>query len=286
MEGEGVFRSWDELIPDALGVIFSNLSHAEKLAVVPRVCKSWGKVVMGPCCWQEIDMEEWSTRSDPDNVDRMLRMLIRRSGGSLRKLCVSALHSDFIFSFIADHAGSLQTLRLPRSNMTDTMVEQKAASLSAITFIDLSYCEKIGARSLEAIGKHCKSLTGLRRNMHPINRDSGKLSQEDEARAIAVTMPKLKWLEIAYLLVDTGSVLEIICGCPELELLDLRGCWDVRLDEKYLHEKVPKLKVLGPLVLDQFERNGVWEFCSDYSDDSFYETDRSDGMWDDGAEVL
>ncbi|KAI8016103.1 F-box protein FBW2 [Camellia lanceoleosa] len=116
--------------------------------------------------------------------------------------------------------------------------------------------------------------------MHPIDMD-GKLSQEDEAHAVAVTMPKLKHLEMAYLLIDTQSVLEIISSCLELEFLDLRGCWDVKLDKKYLEEKFPKLRVLGPQVVDHYERNS-WEVCSDYTD-SFYDSDSFsfDGMWDD-----
>ncbi|KAF7140125.1 hypothetical protein RHSIM_Rhsim06G0079500 [Rhododendron simsii] len=273
------YRCWDELIPDALGLIFQNLSLQEKLAVVPRVCKSWGKVIAGPYCWQDIDIEDWSNMAEPepDTVDRLLRMLIARSS-PLRKLCVAELQNDLMFSFIAEHASSLQTLRLPRSNISDVIVEQVAGRLSTVASLDLSYCAKIGARGLEAIGKHCKSLTGLRRNMHPIDMD-GKLSQEDEAHSIAMTMPKLKQLEIAYLLVETESVLEIISNCPELELLDLRGCWNVKLDEKWLKEKFPKLKVLGPLIVDHYERNN-WEFCSDFSE-SFYDSDSFEGMWDD-----
>ncbi|KAA8538112.1 hypothetical protein F0562_027720 [Nyssa sinensis] len=278
MEEVSDFRCWDELIPDALGLIFSNLSLQEILTVVPRVCKSWGRAVMGPYCWQEINIEEWSNRSEPDHIDRMLRMLINRSCGSLRKLCVSGLQNDPIFSFIAEHAGALQTLRLPRSEISDSIVERVAGRLSAITFLDLSYCGKIGAPALEAIGKHCKLLTGLRRNMHPLDTE-GKISQDDEARAIATTMPKLKRLEMAYLLIDTESVLEIISSCPQLEFLDLRGCWSVKLDMKYLEDKFPKLKVLGPYVVDHFERND-WDDCSDYSD-SLYDYESFDGMWDD-----
>lgn len=94
-------RCWDELLPDALGLIFDNLSLQEVLTVVPRVCKSWGRTVMGPYCWQEIDIEEWSRYQRPENIDKMLQMLIRRSCGSLRKLCVSGLSSDQMFCFIS-----------------------------------------------------------------------------------------------------------------------------------------------------------------------------------------
>ena len=95
------FRSWDELIPDALGIIFRNLSLLEKLTVIPRVCKSWAKAVSGPYCWQEIDIEEWSNRCQSHQLDRMLRLLITRSSGSLRKLSVSCLQTHSIFTFLA-----------------------------------------------------------------------------------------------------------------------------------------------------------------------------------------
>ncbi|KAL2521525.1 F-box protein FBW2 [Forsythia ovata] len=267
MDEGGDFRRWDELIPDALGLIFKNLSLCEVLTVVPRVCKSWGKAVRGPYCWQEIDVEEWSRNCKPEIVDRMVRLLVTRSGGSLRKLCVSGLSSDQSILFIANHAKSLRTLRLPRSYFNDSIMEKAAGMLSTITFLDLSYCINIGADALEAIGKHCRFLTSLRRIMHPLE-VINKLSQDDEALAIATTMPRLKHLEIAYLLVGTESVIEILKNCKQLELLDVRGCWNVNLDEKFV-KKFKELKVVGPLVLDCYDMNG-WENCSDYSGSSGY----------------
>ncbi|KAI3451169.1 hypothetical protein Pfo_007834 [Paulownia fortunei] len=267
MEEGGDFRKWDELIPDALGLIFKNLSLLEVLTVVPRVCKSWGRAVMGPYCWQEIDIEEWSRNCKPEVVDRMIQLLITRSCGSLRKLAVSGLASDQSIWFIANHAQSLRTLRLPRSEINDSILGKAAGMLSTLTFIDLSYCINIGAQALEEIGKHCKSLTSLRRIMHPLE-VIDKLSQDDEALAIAATMPRLKHLEIAYLLVDTSSIIEILKNCKQLELLDVRGCWNVNLDEKFV-KRFPKLKVVGPLVVDCYDMNGL-DNCSDYSGSSGY----------------
>ncbi|XP_075491528.1 F-box protein FBW2 [Primulina tabacum] len=267
MDEEGDFRKWDELIPDALGLIFKNLSLREVLTVAPRVCKSWGRAVSGPYCWQEIDIEEWSRNAKPEIVDRMLRMLIARSGGSLQKLSISGLASDQSILFIANHAQALGTLRLPRCEINNAIMEKAAAKLSLITVLDLSYCINIGARALEAVGKHCKFLTSLRRIMHPLE-VIGKLSQDDEALAIASTMPRLKHLEIAYLLVDTSSIIKVIENCKNLELLDVRGCWNVNLEEKFV-KRFPKLKVIGPLVVDCYDMNG-WDNCSDYSGSSGY----------------
>ncbi|XP_059318051.1 F-box protein FBW2 [Lycium ferocissimum] len=267
MEESFEFRRWDELIPDALGLIFRKLPLQEVLTIVPRVCKSWGKAARGPYCWQEIDIEEWSKNRCPDNLDRMLQLLITRSSGSLRKLCVSGLSWEQSFSFIANNAKSLQMLRLPKSEIGDSVVERVAGMFSNITFLDVSYCIKIGAKALEAIGKHCKCLTGLRRTMHPLE-VINKLSQDDEALAIATTMPNLKQLEIAYMLVGTKSIIEVLKNCRHLELLDVRGCWNVNLDGNFV-KKFNRVKVVGPAVVDCYDRNG-WDNCSDYSSSSGY----------------
>lgn len=101
--------------------------------------------------------------------------------------------------------------------------------------------------------------------MHPLD-TSGKPLQDDEAYAIAATMPKLKHLEMAYHLVSTESVVNILSSCPKLEYLDLRGCWSVILDDKLLRDEYSKLKVLGPLVIGYYETYD-WGDCSDVSDD-------------------
>ncbi|KAL3845154.1 hypothetical protein ACJIZ3_002557 [Penstemon smallii] len=264
---EDDFPKWDELLPDALGLIFKNLSLEEVLTVVPRVCKSWERAVKGPYCWQEIDIEEWSRDSKPQIVEQMLQMLITRSCGSLRKLAVSGFTTDQTILFIANHAQSLQTLQLPRSEIKDAIIEKVAGKLSTLTYLDLSYCINIGAQALEAIGKHCKLITTLRRVMHPLE-VIDKLSQNDEALAIATTMPKLKHLEIAYMLVDTSSVIEILENCKQLELLDVRGCWNVNLDERFM-KKFPKLKLVGPLIVDCYYKR-YWDNCSDNSGSSGY----------------
>ncbi|GAB4848708.1 hypothetical protein Ancab_003435 [Ancistrocladus abbreviatus] len=261
------FRQWDELIPDTLGLIFRKLPLAEILNVIPRVCKSWARVVKGPYCWQEIDIEEWSQQCGPENLDRMLQMLILRSCGSLQKLCVYGLSTSTCLYFIANNAKSLQNLKLPRSEISDLIAEQIAGRLSNLTSLDLSYCTKAGAPALEAFGRNCKLLTSLLRNMQPWD-TIDRLSQDDEAFAIAATMPKLKHLELAFLLVSTEGVFNILTNCNELELLDVTGCWNVKLDEK-LHQKFSRLRIVGPPITDQGEKKG-WDECSEYSGSSSY----------------
>lgn len=140
-----------------------------------------------------------------------------------------------------------------------------------ISFLDVSYCMKIGAYALELIGKNCKLLEGLCRNMHPLD-TADKPLQDDEAFAIATTMPKLKHLEMAYHRISTSGVLEILSNCPKLEFLDQRGCWGVKLDNMFMMKNYPKLNVLGPFVIGAYEIDGLDDF-SDGSDSSEYYVD-------------
>ena len=107
MEGGVDSRNWADLFPDALGLIFSNLSLQETLTVVPRVCKSWNYGVLGGLnCWQTIDLLDWSLRreySDSDHdIDKMLRFLITWSSGAFREIIVGSIQNDLTFSFIVD----------------------------------------------------------------------------------------------------------------------------------------------------------------------------------------
>ncbi|KAL8158647.1 hypothetical protein V2J09_000184 [Rumex salicifolius] len=52
-------------------------------------------------------------------------------------------------------AGSLRTLAMKRSFITDSTVVQVASKLSSITTLDLNYCDGIIACAFEAIGTSC-----------------------------------------------------------------------------------------------------------------------------------
>ncbi|KAA3478623.1 F-box protein FBW2-like [Gossypium australe] len=227
-EEQSEFRHWDELLPDVLGLIFSYLSLQELPTIIPCVRKSWRKAITGPYCCQDIDLAKWSRRCRSHHLDRMLPMLITRSNGSLRSLHVSGLQNDTIFSFIKEKF----YLLLP---------------FFTIAFLDLSYCRKIDAYTIKAIGKHCKLLVTL-----PQLAPTGfgyQFPTDDQADAIATTIPRLKHLlEFAFHPIGTEIVLSILSGCPQLEFLDMVGCIGAELDHEFLKQKCPKLKIWGPIL--------------------------------------
>ncbi|ERM97330.1 hypothetical protein AMTRI_Chr04g183880 [Amborella trichopoda] len=284
MVGEGsddeAMRCWDDLVPDALAVILGKVGLEEKLSVVPRVCKLWRRAVAGPMCWQEVDIEEWCHRSHPEQVERMVKMLVSRGGAALCNLSVSRLQDDAIFAFIVQHGGgSLRTLKLPVSEVSDAVVEEMASKLSSLTTLDISYCSKMGCKALEAIGRNCKSLVGLSRNMNPIGWEA-HTGNDEEAMAIATTMPRLKHLEMFYGQLTETGLRAIYAGCQELEHLDVRGCHNLRIGGA-VTDRRPGLRVLGPLIPNCYDSYLEDDCSDDYDSSSIYSEDGElDEEWD------
>ena len=160
----------------------------------------------------------------------------------------------YCFLVLVASAQSLRVLKLPGSEISDSMVEQVACRLTTLIYLDLSYCYKIGAPALEAIGKNCEHLTSLNRTIDLYSFDES--SQDDEAFAIAASMPKLKYLKIANMRISTEAVLKILSSCTLLEILNISGCYNVELDDKFF-DKYPGLKVIRPVLSNQ---EFVWDW--------------------------
>lgn len=119
------------------------------------------------------------------------------------------------------------------SEISDQAVERYVEWLPALRVLDISYCLKITSRGMEAIGRRCKSLAQLKRNMPPQPPQGNNAAPkvvEDEALAVANTMPMLKQLELAYGLFSDVGLDAILTKCPLLRTLDILGSLNVRLD--------------------------------------------------------
>jgi len=127
----------------------------------------------------------------------------------------------------------LNVLQIPMSEITDQTVEKQAEFLPALKVLDISYCLNITSRGIEALGRHCRLLVHLKRNMPPPDPPQGNnissKAVEEEALAVANTMPMLEQLELAYGLFSDLALNTILNKCPLLRALNIHGCWNVRL---------------------------------------------------------
>ncbi|KAK8999025.1 hypothetical protein V6N11_070203 [Hibiscus sabdariffa] len=77
------------------------------------------------------------------------------------------------------------------------------------------------------IGRSCPLLKSFKLNLKQCR--SFHYVSDDEALAIAQTMPELRRLELLGNGLTNKGLQAILDGCPHLEYLDLRQCFNVRL---------------------------------------------------------
>ncbi|KAK7305697.1 hypothetical protein VNO77_43607 [Canavalia gladiata] len=116
------------------------------------------------------------------------------------------------------------------SNISDKGLEEVANKLSLLEELDISFTS-LSKHSLEAIGRCCPYLTTLKFNklVYDGNNPYLDLRNDDEAFAIAKTMPKLCHLELLGNKLSNDGLVAILGGCNRLESLDVRGCFNVDL---------------------------------------------------------
>ena len=145
------------------------------------------------------------------------------------------------FSFIS--TSHLRRMRLECcKTISDKALIEVAEKLPLLEELDVSLCY-LSCKSLEAVGRCCPRLRSLKFNMEVYPRIS--LGYDDEAFAIAKNMPKLQHLQLIGNRLTNAGLLAILDGCPLLESLDLRGCFNVNLQGSLGKRCVEQIKELG-----------------------------------------
>lgn len=129
---------------------------------------------------------------------------------------------------------------------------EAVAKLPLIEYLELSHCSMSGA-SLKVVGHTCPNLKTLKLNGEPNPEFNDDDLNNDDALAIAESMPGLRHLQLfGNFLTDTGLT-AILDGCPNLEHHDLRKCFNVdfagelekRCVERIKHVKRPNDSTVG-----------------------------------------
>nr|KAJ0225797.1 hypothetical protein LSAT_V11C100039240 [Lactuca sativa] len=123
---------------------------------------------------------------------------------------------------------SLETLDIQFCRLSDDMVLKHLKPLLNLRVLDISYCRKFTAKSLVAFGNQCTSLIHLKRNNYPTKEFPAM--DDSEAKAIADTMPKLQHLKLWFGRFGDSGLCEILSKCKYLKHLDIRACWNVKLE--------------------------------------------------------
>jgi hypothetical protein len=100
---------------------------------------------------------------------------------------------------------------------------------SLLEELDLSNCRGDFQKTCAAAGKACPLLKSLRLSSKRFVKHSQDPA-DGEATAIASTMPGLRSLQLFAKRLSNGGLVAILDGCPLLESLDIRHCFNISMN--------------------------------------------------------
>ncbi|KAE8671899.1 Translation initiation factor 3B1 isoform 1 [Hibiscus syriacus] len=212
-------RNWLELPWDVTALILSRLD---------------------PSTWRSIDMRNSGER-DKDHVhDKMCVHAVGRSCGHLLDINIEYFGTDELLFYISERSNHLKRLRLFSCyEISDEGLSTAASKLPFLEELEISICP-ISKHAVETIGRSCPLLRSFKFNLQ---RCKGYVC-DDEAVAIAQTMPELRRLQLLGNGLKNEGLQAILHGCPHLEYLDLRQCFSVRLVGNLERRCVERMKNL------------------------------------------
>ncbi|KAJ4805638.1 F-box family protein [Rhynchospora pubera] len=197
-------RSWAELEPNVLILIFLKLGTMEVLRVAGSVCRSWRKVAtQEPVLWRRIDMSRHDYyRSDAFKLIDPARLAIDRSGGRLEEFAAAYFADDYLLRYLCDRTSVLKKLNLISSGqLSAAAIAETAERQPLLEEIKIS-CGPFSKKLTEFLGTACPHLKSFELyytsyNMPPPDPDNEEeISNDDEAFGIAKAMHKLHHLQL------------------------------------------------------------------------------------------
>ncbi|CAH8273262.1 unnamed protein product [Arabidopsis lyrata] len=239
-------RNWAELPPELTSSILGRLGTIDILENAQKVCRSWRRVCKDPSMWRKIDMDNLGDLGAMGyDLEIMCRHAVDRSQGGLVEIDIWYFGTDELLNYIADRSSNLRTLRLIMCYpIADEGFIEAVVKLPLIEYLELSHCSLSG-ESLKVVGQSCPNLKTLKLNSEPDPKFNDDEFNNEEALAIAESMPELRHLQLFGNILTNVGLNAILDGCPHLEHLDLRKCSNVDLTgdlEKRCVERIKDLK--------------------------------------------
>ncbi|XP_015878944.3 F-box protein SKIP19 [Ziziphus jujuba] len=273
-------RNWLELPRDVTSTILSRLGAIEILTSAQNVCSSWRNICKDPLMWRTIDMRNPGDTYGMDyDLETMCRHAIDLSCGQLVDINIEFFGTDELLKYLTDRSSMVRRLRLICCySISDNGLSEAAAKLPLLEDLEISY-HSLSNEPLEAIGHCCPLLKSLKLNCRGFRHPH--LAIDDEAVAIAKSMPELRHLQLFGNKLTNEGLQAILDGCPHLESLDLRQCFNIALAGNLGKRCAEQIKDLRR----PYDSTEGYEFDAgihntyDYDDDS-YDEDYPSGFSD------
>ncbi|KAL1219996.1 F-box protein SKIP19 [Cardamine amara subsp. amara] len=272
-------RKRAELPSELISSIMLRLGAIEILENAQKVCKSWRRVSKDPLIWRKIDMHhdlgDW--RISNYDLEIMCRHAVDRSQGGLVEIDIWHFGTDNLLKYIADSSSNLRSLRLANCDqISDEGVVEAVVKLPLLEDLEISNSYEFSGKSLRVVGQSCPNLKTLKLNCSPVTHDFFNSDRDKIAISIAESMPELRHLQLYGNGLTNTGLNAILDGCPHLEHLDLRECFNIDLVgdlEKRCSERIGVLRRPNDST-DDFPLAMFLESESDYDSDYTYGYDR------------
>ncbi|KAB1222722.1 F-box protein SKIP19 [Morella rubra] len=223
----GDLRNWLELPRDVTASILLKLGAIEILTSAQNVCSLWRNICKDPSMWRAVDMRNLGDLPYEYDFEKMCEHAVDRSGGELVDINIEYFGTDELLKYITESSSQLRRLRLVCCySISDEGLSEAAEKLPLLEELDFSYCS-LSKESLEAVGRCCPLLKSLKFNNQGYRRP--RMECDEDALAIAGSMPELRHLQLFGNKLTDDGLLAILGGCPKIESLDLRQCFNVTL---------------------------------------------------------
>ncbi|KAJ3693581.1 hypothetical protein LUZ60_009061 [Juncus effusus] len=275
MEQEKEQRNWAEVNGDILMEIFRMIGMLDVFKGAGSVCRAWRRVAKDePDLWRRIDLT--SNNNYAANVlINPTKLAIDRSRGRLEEFWIRYLGDDDLLQYLSDRFFNfsqdnrtqilISCYQISDEGVINTVKKQPLLEELQITFGTFS------ATLPELVGKEVPNLKRFKLNgtwfhLPPPDPDDEEIVEEivdnEKAFGIGKAMHQLRYLQLIGNRLANEGLIAILQGCPHLETLDIRRCYNLNMDSD-MRARCSKLTTLR-LPSDSLED---YEFQAEASPD-------------------
>ncbi|KAI8525094.1 hypothetical protein RHMOL_Rhmol13G0201400 [Rhododendron molle] len=273
-------RNWAELPRDVTAMILKKVGVMDLLQSAQKVCMAWRSVSKDPDMWRSIHMsgyfgeDRWNEMGY--DVEKMATHAIDRSCGQLVEFSIKGFGSDELLDYIGERASQLRRLQIiyPWS-ISDDGLSETAKKLPLLEELHI-YSGLLSKEALLNVGHCCPHLKSLKFNSRGSR--APYVEYDDEALAIAETMPGLHHLQLLGNNLTDDGLKAILDGCPNLESLDLRHCFNVNLGGSLGERCSEQIKYLRQPYDSTDDCEFDMTFYNGYDDDHSLDDDYPSGF--------
>ncbi|XP_010241682.1 PREDICTED: uncharacterized protein LOC104586221 [Nelumbo nucifera] len=214
----------------------------------------------------------------------LLNFLLKLSNGSSVKVILPDTIAYNELAYISDKCPALEFLAFPSPSIPKDIADKIPSLVHKWKNLEHLHLEYLQGgfpfpKIIEEIGRHRKNFIGISVNAGTID--------DEVVSAIVTWLPKLRTLDLSgvFGILDIGvtlskkNLLKILEGCKELDVLAVRKCIQLKIDDEIL-KQASHIKNFKYEVMNEY-----CDFGSDYYDyDDF--TNYLEGDWNDWVVYL